>query len=250
VGEKTNISWTDHTFNPWMGCEKVSEGCRNCYAETFVAGRMKLHVWGKHAARHVTKTPWREALRWNREAAESGERRKVFCASLCDIFEDHPTANSTRPKVWNLIRECTALDWQILTKRSHRIADCLPDDWGNGWPHVWLGVSVEDMRVACRVDDLRTIPATVRFISYEPALGSLKELDLAGIDWVIYGGESGPGYRQDLRRWAAEMLENCKYSRTAFFYKQASGPKPGTGVDTLLPGHVFQNFPKPRTVQS
>ena len=244
MGESTKISWTDHTFNPWMGCERVSEGCRNCYAATFVGGRMGLEVWGKTAPRHVTKTPWGEVLTWNRKAAESGVRRKVFCASLCDIFEDHPTTNETRPRVWDLIRKCTSLDWQILTKRSHRIASCLPDDWGDGWPHVWLGVSVEDLRVSCRVDDLRQIPAAVRFVSYEPALGSLQGLDLAGIDWVIYGGESGPGYRADSEVWAWEMYVNCRASGAAFFHKQSAGPKPGTGIE--LRGHVIQEFPLPR----
>jgi protein gp37 len=244
MGESTNIAWTDHTFNPWMGCERVSEGCRNCYAEQFVTGRMGIPVWGKTAPRYVTKTPWREVLTWNRKASESGIRKRVFCASLCDIFEDHPTANETRPLVWDLIRECTALDWQILTKRSHRIASCLPADWDEGWPHVWLGVSVEDMRVACRVDDLREIPAAVRFISYEPALGPLTGLDLTGIDWVIYGGESGPGYRPDSEVWAWEMYINCRLYGIAFFHKQSAGPKPGTGIE--LRGHVIQEFPLPR----
>lgn len=248
MGEQTSIAWTDHTFNPWMGCERVSEGCRNCYAATFVENRMGLHLWGKQAPRQVTKTPWQQVRQWNKKARDSGVRRRVFCASLCDIFEDHPTANETRPKVWDLIRECTALDWQILTKRSHRIAANLPPDWGNGWPHVWLGVSVEDMRVARRVDDLRQIPAAVRFISYEPALGSLRDLDLDGIDWVIYGGESGPGYRPEDKRWAIEMLEKCKYTNTRFFHKQSAGPKSGTGVE--LRGYVIQEFPMPRPIDA
>lgn len=241
MGEQTSIAWTDHTFNPWMGCERVSEGCRNCYAATFVTGRMGLDVWGRTAPRQVTKTPWQQVRQWNKKARESGVRRRVFCASLCDPFEDHPTANETRPQVWDLIRECTALDWQILTKRSQRIASCLPPDWLDGWPHVWLGVSVEDMRVACRVDDLRQIPAAVRFISYEPALGSLAALDITGIDWVIYGGESGPGHRPADKDWAREMRAKCRQSGAAFFHKQSSGARSGLGVE--LDAQIVQEFP-------
>ena len=241
MGEKTSIAWTDHTFNPWIGCERVSEGCRNCYAEKFAQNRMGLQVWGKHAPRHVTATPWKQVRSWNRKSHDSDYRWRVFCASLCDIFEDHPTANATRPRLWDLIRECKDLDWQILTKRSHRIASCLPPDWGDGWPHVWIGVSVEDMRVACRVDDLRKVPAAVRFVSYEPALGSLRDLDLTDIDWVIYGGESGPGYRPENKDWAREMRDKCIKSGTAFFHKQSAGPRSGMGVE--LDGQIVREFP-------
>lgn len=185
--------------------------------------------------------------RWNSLAARAGARRRVFCASLCDVFEDHPTANSTRPRLWDLIRECNALDWQLLTKRPQNIAAMLPADWGDGWTHVWLGTTIEDMRVAGRADHLRQIPAAVRFISYEPALGPLDDLDLHGIQWVIYGGESGPGRRaegtpDDPKAWARSMRERCERLGVAFFHKQSVGARTEMGIE--LDGEVIRQFPK------
>jgi len=248
MSEKTIIAWTDHTFNPWMGCQKVSAGCANCYALTLTKNRMGLDLWGnpKTTARQVTKSPWDNVVNWNREASATG-RKRVFCASLCDVFEDHPTANATRPRLWDLIRKCTSLDWQILTKRPERIANNLPEDWGSGgWTHVWLGTSVEDMRVSDRVDHLRKIPAVVRFISYEPAIGPLDDLNISGIDWIIYGGESGPGYRPENKDWARVMHRKCIESGTAFFHKQSAGWRTELGIE--LDGKIVREYPTPRIV--
>ena len=246
MAEETLIAWTDHTFNPWMGCVKVSEGCRHCYAETLTTKRMGLRLWGPGTDRQVTKTPWENALTWNRAAAKAKARRRVFCASLCDVFEDHPVADATRPRVWDLIRNCEWLDWQLLTKRPHRIVDCLPKDWGPaGYPNVWLGTSIEDMRVAERADHLRGIPAVVRFISYEPALGSLDDLDLAGIDWVIVGGESGSGFRQMNVDWARSMRRKCAAAGVAFFFKQSAAIRTEMGIE--LDGQIVREYPTPRT---
>lgn len=246
MSESTIIAWTDHTFNPWMGCVKVSEGCRNCYAETLTRNRMGLSLWGPAATtgRQVTKSPWQNVIAWNSAAKKSGERKRVFCASLCDVFEDHPTANATRPRLWDLIRDCDSLDWQLLTKRPERIADNLPSDWNDGWQHVWLGTSVEDMRVAGRVGHLRIIPAVVRFISYEPALGPLDDLDITGIDWIIYGGESGPGFRKEDKQWARSMHTKCSENGTAFFHKQSAGYRTELGIE--LDGKIVREYPTPR----
>ena len=247
MSEKTLIAWTDHTFNPWMGCVKVSAGCTNCYAERLTRDRMGLSLWGPNGKRQVTKEPWKNVRRWNKAAARDGVRRRLFCASLCDVFEDHPTANQTRPALWDLIRECKSLDWQLLTKRPERIAENLPSDWGSeGWPHVWLGTSIEDMRVADRADDLRDLPAVVRFISYEPAIGPLDDLSLEGIDWVIYGGESGPGYRQEDKNWARVMHRKCAAAGAAFFHKQSCGYRTELGIE--LDGQVVREYPVPRQV--
>ena len=248
MSESTVIAWTDHTFNPWMGCVKVSAGCQNCYAETLTKNRMGLSLWGPAATttRQVTKSPWRNVLQWNDQACHDGVQRKVFCASLCDVFEDHPVANETRPRLWDLIERCTNLDWQILTKRPERIVDNLPSNWGDGWQHVWLGTSVEDMRVSHRVDYLRSIPAAVRFISYEPALGSLNELDISGIDWIIYGGESGPGHRPEDKQWARDMHQKCAANGTAFFHKQSSGYRTELGIE--LDGKIVREYPLPRVL--
>lgn len=249
MSESTIIAWTDHTFNPWMGCVKVSEGCRNCYAATLTKNRMGLDLWGPASTttRQVTKTPWQNVLKWNRDAAKAEERKRVFCASLCDVFEDHPVSNETRPRLWDLIRECTNLDWQLLTKRPERIVENLPIDWQDGWDHVWLGTSVEDMRVASRVDHLRSIPASVRFISYEPALGPLDDLDITGIDWIIYGGESGPGYRAENKDWARAMHQKCSDNGTAFFHKQSAGYRTELGIE--LDGKIVREYPIPRACQ-
>ena len=247
MSQKTLIAWTDHTFNPWMGCVKVSAGCTNCYAERLTRDRMGLSLWGPNSNRQITKAPWRNVRRWNKAAAEEGVRRRVFCASLCDVFEDHPIANQTRPALWDLIRECTALDWQLLTKRPERIMENLPSDWGSeGWPHVWLGTSIEDMQVADRADHVRRLPAVVRFISYEPALGPLDDLSLEGIDWVIYGGESGPGYRQEDKGWARAMRRKCAAAGVAFFHKQSSGHRTAMGI--TLDGQIVREYPVPRQV--
>jgi protein gp37 len=233
MSEQTIIAWTDHTFNPWMGCEKVSAGCANCYAELLTKNRMGLHLWGPPGTttRQVTKAPWRNVEQWN-----------------TDVFEDHPVANQTRPRLWDLVRQCRNLDWQILTKRPERIADNLPDDWGSeGWPHVWLGTSIEDMRVAWRADHLRVIPAAVRFISYEPAIGPLDDLDLTGIDWVIYGGESGPKFRAENKDWARVMHRKCSENGTAFFHKQSAGWRTELGIE--LDGRIVREYPTPRVPQ-
>lgn len=168
----------------------------------------------------------------------------MFCASLCDVFEDHEVANRTRPILWDLIRECDSLDWQILTKRPERIADNLPSDWGNGWDHVWLGTSVEDMRVAHRVPHLVQVPAVVHFISYEPAIGPLDDLDITGIEWIIYGGESGPGHRPEDKNWARVMHRKCSDNGTAFFHKQSAGYRTELGIE--LDGKIVRDYPQPK----
>lgn len=248
MASETIIAWTDHTFNPWMGCTKVSAGCKNCYAATLTKNRMGLDLWGDKAPRQVTKAPWQNVMKWNRDAKRDGVVRRCFTASLCDVFEDHPVPNMTRPKVWDVIRRCQHLDFQVLTKRPERIAECLPDDWDEGWPNVWLGTSIEDMRVAERADYLRDIPASVRFISYEPALGPLNDLDISGFDWIIYGGESGPGHRPENKQWARDMHAKCSDNGSAFFHKQSAGYRTELGIE--LDGRIVREYPTPRIHRS
>ncbi len=246
MGENTAISWADHTFNPWMGCTKVSPGCKNCYAETMAKNRMGLNLWGPKAERRVTKTAyWRRPLMWNRKAKQAGVRPRVFCGSMCDVFEKHPTTYATLPALWDLIRATPALDWLMLTKRPENLEECLPLDWGEGYPNVWLGVSVESMEYVWRAEVLKEFPAVVSFISYEPALDALP-INLHGIDWVIYGGESGPGHRRDDVEWARGIRDNCRSHGVAFFMKQRSGARPGMGAE--LDGEVIQELPRPRVV--
>jgi len=252
MSEETIIAWTDHTFNAWMGCTKVSAGCANCYAETLTKNRMGLKLWGPDAKRQVTKTPWQNVKQWQKSAASGAPgllnngKHLTFLGSLMDWAEDRPDLEEPRARMWQTIRDCPDIWFQMLTKRPENIRRFLPDDWGNGYTNVWLGTSVEDMRVAERVDHLRDIPAVVRFISYEPALGSLKELDINGIDWVIFGGESGSGYRPADHEWAREMKEKSEDAGAAFFFKQSAAYRTEMGIE--LDGEIVRMFPTPRVV--
>lgn len=247
----TIIAWTDFTFNPWMGCTKVSEGCRNCYAATLTKNRMGLDLWGPSANRQVTKSPWDNIRKEQRLSSSGvsgvlgpGQPRLAFTGSLMDWAEDRDDLIAPRVRLWETIRQCPNVHFQLLTKRPENIVRFLPVDWGTGYKNVWLGTSVEDMRVDWRVDRLRDIPAAVRFISYEPALGSLADLDITGIDWVIYGGESGPGYRHENKDWAREMHRKCSAADVAFFHKQSSGYRTEMGIE--LDGMIVRNYPTPR----
>jgi protein gp37 len=249
MAEKTIIAWTDHTFNPWIGCAKVSAGCTNCYAETG-SKRYGLQLWGADAPRRITKTPWQNVLQWEKAAAAGvpgilgpGRPHLVFLGSWMDWAEDRPDLVETRARMWDLIRDCRHLHFQMLTKRPENIPAMLPADWGDGYPNVWLGTSIEDMRVAWRADRLRVIPAVVRFISYEPALGPLDGLDLSGLDWIIYGGESGPGFRAEDKAWARSMHDRCSAAGIAFFHKQSAATRTERGIE--LDGKIVHEFPTP-----
>lgn len=250
MSESTIIAWTDHTFNAWMGCHKVSEGCRNCYAATLTKNRMGLDLWGKNARRQETKSPWKHVKKWQEDAASGQEgllqngKHLVFVGSLMDWAEDRDDLLPIRERLWQTVRECPDLWFQFLTKRPENIERFLPSDWGDGYENVWLGTSVEDMRVAKRADHLRHIPAVVRFISYEPALGPLNDLDITGIDWVIYGGESGSGYRAEDKQWARDMYAKCEASDVAFFHKQSAAYRTEIGIE--LDGQIVRKFPTPR----
>jgi len=239
------IAWTHSTFNLVWGCVKISPGCKNCYADT-LARRYGHDVWGPgKSRREFGEKHWAEPLKWNTDAIAAGERRRCFCGSMCDWAEDHPTTAAARQRLWPLIRQTPGLDWLLLTKRHERIAGCLPDDWGNGYANVWLGVSVENNDYVHRADALRKIPAAVRFISYEPALGPVPDLNLDGIDWLIFGGESGPGFRPMDPQWARGIKDKCDAAGTAFFFKQSAAIR--TEMGTLLDGQSYKNYPVPRT---
>jgi protein gp37 len=143
-----------------------------------------------------------------------------------------------------MIRRTPWLDWQLLTKRAERIVQHLPTDWGAGWANVWLGVSIESNDYIGRAEVLRRIPATVRFISYEPALGPLGHIDLRGIDWLIVGGESGPGFRPMDHQWARDVRALCRASGTRFFFKQSAAHR--TEMGTKLDGQIVREYPTPR----
>ena len=220
MGFESKIEWTTHTFNPWWGCTKVSDGCKFCYAES-IAKRYGQNVWGpKSPRRTMSDAYWQQPIKWNREARKLGSRAQVFCASMADVFEPEAPADQ-RERLWKIIQETPFLDWQLLTKRPQHILEFLPANWGDGWDNVWLGTSIEDQRVAVRSQQLNAVPAQVRFLSVEPLIGAVNDLPLDGINWVIIGGESGPGARPMRAEWAQNVIEQCLDANVACFFKQA-----------------------------
>ena len=225
MGKATAIEWTDHTFNPWWGCTKVSPGCDHCYAEAW-ARRVGKSVWGHHEPRRFfSEAHWREPRAWNAEAAKAQQRKRVFCASMADVFEDRRDLDAPRERLWQLIAETPHLDWQLLTKRPHTVARLAP--WKKNWPsNVWLGTTVEDQeRAKLRIPALLRIPAKVRFLSCEPLLGAVDLTALIakqqhGIDWIIAGGESGPGARPMAPVWLRRLRDFCHQRDIAFHFKQ------------------------------
>lgn len=245
MGDTTGISWTDHTFNSWWGCTKIAPGCDNCYAATLDA-RTGGDYWDPKKAPRRTKQPnWKKVLKWNEQAEIENRRHKVFCGSMMD-WCDNAVPDEWRDDLWELIRATPHLDWQLLTKRATRIEACLPADWGDGYPNVWLGVTVEDMEFGYpRINALRRIPAAVRFISAEPLLSYLFEVDLSGIDWVIIGGESGPGYRPMNPEWASHLRFLCAVQAIPVWFKQWGGNTADKGGCQIW-GREIKEFPRPR----
>lgn len=214
MGDHSKIEWTDHTFNPWWGCERVSPGCQHCYAEAF-SKRTGHAVWGRSAERRFFgESHWRGPLKWDRWAVADGRRARVFCASMADVFEDRADVADERRRLFALIEETPNLDWLLLTKRPANVLRMVPAAWAEGgWPaNVWIGTTVEDQtRADERVPELLKIPAAVRFLSCEPLLGPV-ELDpawLDGIGWVIAGGESGNGARPMHPEWVRRLRDQC-----------------------------------------
>ncbi len=206
MAETTGISWTHSTLNPWRGCTRVSEGCRNCYAETLSnRNPLVLGVWGPQGTRVIAaEATWKEPLKWNRLAVKDGQPWRVFCASLADVFEDWPgplqnaqevqlwrrddgswttsdhyrdtvalSLDHVRARLWDLIEATPHLTWQLLTKRPENCLRMAPERWRDGWPkNVWLGTSVEDQPNADeRLPHLLAVPAALHWLSVEPLLG-------------------------------------------------------------------------------
>lgn len=226
MGEQTKIEWTDHTFNPWQGCQRVSPGCENCYAEAF--SKWTGHkVWGPTAPRRFFGDKhWGEPGKWDRAAAEAGVRRRVFCASFADVLEKRDDLVPQRARLWRLIDDLRHLDWLLLSKRPENGPLFLPwmVDASDPWPHVWVGATGENDEYAKRrAAALRKIRAVVRFMSYEPALGPVDwdaVLGEGGIHWLIIGGESGPGAREAHVEWMTAALEACRRHGVSPFVKQ------------------------------
>ena len=221
MGARSKIEWTTHTFNPWWGCTKVSEACKNCYAEAW-AKRLGQKVWGPTSSRRFFGDHhWNEPIKWNRSLEGSGVRHRVFCASMADVFEERSELDEQRVRLWKLIEATPNLDWLLLTKRPQAVERLQP--WSKSWPdNVWLGTTVENQK---RGDEslpyLLASEAKVKFISAEPLLEALNLAEyLAGLDWVITGGESGPGARPADPAWFQSLRDQCEATNVAFHFKQ------------------------------
>jgi len=234
MGQKTEIPWTHATFNPWWGCAKVSPACDGCYAERW-ARRFGVR-WGHgQARRYFGEKHWDEPRRWNAKCARQGTTKRVFCASMADVF-DTGVEQSHRERLWTLIQETPSLTWLLLTKRIGNVAKMLPRDWGNGYPNVWLGSTVVNQQEIDRdIPKLGATPARIRFLSMEPLLEAV-EIQSGGIDWVIVGGESGHSARSMSIDWVRSLRDQCQAAGIRFFVKQLSE------IDTKDFRH-FERFP-------
>lgn len=241
MGKSTGIDWATSTFNPWMGCVKVSTECASCYAETLTS-RWGGSLWGADAPRQVTSDSyWRGPLRWNREAEATGKPWRVFCASLADVFEDRRDLDLVRLRLWELIDATPALTWLLLTKRPDKMLDLTPRDFWTR-PNVWAGTTVGHPGSMHRAEALLRVPARVRFLSCEPLVAPLDISHLLdrgyesggpegwvgepSIDWVIVGGESGAKPREMREEWVRSLRDQTKAAGAAFFYKQGWGHRP------------------------
>lgn len=225
MADQTNIEWCDRTFSPWQGCEKISPGCKFCYAEAFSRWTVPGH-WGKNAPRRFRADDyWSKPHKWNVHAAKTGVRERVFVASVADVFEDRPDLVPHRQRLFETIRDTPRLDWMLLSKRPENAARMLPWmlDGSEPWRNVWIGATGEDDQHARkRSIAVAEVRAVVRFMSYEPALSSVEwQHVLPGvIDWLIIGGESGPGAREFQVAWAREALAAARRHGVVPFVKQ------------------------------
>jgi protein gp37 len=221
MGVNSKTEWKTETFNPWIGCTKVSPGCAHCYAETIAKFRGWAE-WGRGKPRRRTSSNlWKGPIKWNEQAREQRKRKCVLCASLADVF-DAEIEPQWRSDLWELVRKTPFLNWMILTKRPENFTKMLPEDWGAGWPNVCLMTSVEDQLRTSRVEMLTRTPAYFRALSVEPLLGpvKLKPAWLEKLDWVIVGGESGGNARPMHPDWARALREQCAEAKVKFLFKQ------------------------------
>jgi protein gp37 len=254
MSQKTKIEWTEATWNPVRGCTQITSGCKNCYAKTFAERFRGVlgHPYEQGFDLRLVPEKLDEPLRWR-------EPRLVFVNSMSDLFHEGVPAEYIL-RVFDVIARARAHTFQGLTKRSERVrrlAPALP------WPaNLWMGVSVESANYTARIDDLLYVPAAVRWLSIEPLLGSIPNLSLEGIDWVVVGGESGPRARTMNVDWAREIRDQCLSARVPFFFKQFGHIRnnPDPGDDSIkrknspgkakggrrLDGRLWDQMPQPK----
>jgi protein gp37 len=249
----TTIEWTDATWNPIAGCSVLTAGCTNCYAMRMAA---RLEAMGNDKYADLTRKSggravWTGKIRVDESSltlpATWSKPRKVFVNSMSDLFHDK-VPHEFILRVWHVMEDTPRHTYQILTKRPERMAEILTGREFRVLPNVWLGTSVEDERVLDRLDALRVVPAAIRFVSFEPLIGSVKNADLRRIHWAIVGGESGPRSREMKPEWVHEVKRSCQLSGTAFFFKQWGG-KNKKAAGRQLSGRTFDEFPVPMHVR-
>ncbi len=238
MADATAIEWTDATWNPVTGCTKISAGCDNCYAERFSERFRGTRGHPFEAGFDLTLRPERldQPLRWR-------QPRMIFVNSMSDLFHKE-IPQEFIAGVFDTMERANWHTFQVLTKRSSLMRDFLCKRYGSsrGPMHMWFGVSVEDGTKVSRIRHLREAPAGIRFLSIEPLIGPVGKLDLTGIDWVIVGGESGPGARPMNRNWVRDICNQCKAVEVAFFFKQWGGLRPKSG-GRKLDGREWNQFP-------
>jgi protein gp37 len=248
MAQQSSIEWTDLTWNPVVGCSIVSAGCKNCYAMRMAS---RLEAMGHEKYSGLTKRSkrgavWTDKVYCHEESIDIPlswkKPRRVFVNSMSDLFHAAVPSEFVR-RIWNVMERTPQHHYQILTKRPLRMAALLNEIAPDPLPNVWLGTSVEDSRVVDRIDQLRKVPAKIRFISFEPLIGDVGLIDLTGIHWAIVGGESGPHSREMDHEWVESILDQCLEAGTAFFFKQWGGVnKKKNG--RLLRGQTFDEMPE------
>jgi protein gp37 len=264
MAENSGISWTHHTHNFWVGCDKVAPECAKCYINREIRKQWdwlgnggSRQPWGKVYLTKTEDNPWE----WEKEGIRSGQAKRVFTCSLSDFF--HAKADRWRRGAWDTIKHTPHLVWLVLTKRPELIEARLPRDWGNGYPNVWLGVSTGCRMTLNKMDTLRRIPAAVRWISAEPLIEDISaDINLDGFQWVVAGGESGAGdeylwnpnadWKVELKNengrrtmraeWAINLRDKVKAAGLLFMFKQVTNPKSGYGYNALE-GKDWHEFP-------
>lgn len=242
MASTTSIEWTDATWNPVTGCTKISAGCDNCYAERFserfrgVAGHPFEHGFDLQLRPERLEQP----IRWR-------EPRRIFVNSMSDLFHKEVPPHFV-DRVFDTMEQAHWHEFQILTKRSSRLRTFVNARYRNSLApsHIWLGTSIESGAQKSRARHLQEAQASLRFLSIEPLLGPIGELDLTGIHWVIVGGESGPRARPMLIEWVREVRDQCRSARVPFFFKQWGGLRPKSG-GRMLDGHEWSQWPKSQT---
>ncbi len=239
MADRTAIEWTDATWNPVTGCTKVSKGCDHCYAERFSERFRGVPGHPFENGFDLTLRPERleQPLRWKTP-------RRIFVNSMSDLFHKGIPRNFI-DSVFDTMERADWHEFQVLTKRSPRMRDYVNARYSSSVApnHIWLGMSIEDQNALVRLRHLKDTTATVRFISFEPLLGPIGEVDLTGIHWVITGGESGPGARPVQIDWLRSLRDQCKEQKIAFFFKQWGGRTPKAGGNEI-DGRCWLEWPE------